>query len=150
MRVNAMLNGVNTAFEIEPHEMLLDVLRRSGCISVRRGCNTSSCGVCTVLIDGAPILSCSYFAAKIEGRRITTVEGLPNDVEELAEFMAGEGSEQCGYCNPGLALTVLAMKSNLREPTEETIIDYTSGNLCRCTGYMGQLRAIKNYLGVQS
>ena len=150
MKINVTLNGLATVLEIEPHEMLLDVLRRHGCLSVKRGCDTSSCGVCTVLMDGAPVLSCSLFAAKVEGCQILTVEGMRQEVEEFAEFMTAQGADQCGYCNPGLALTVLAMKKALAHPDEETIKDYLTGNLCRCSGYVGQLRAIKQFLGVNS
>jgi carbon-monoxide dehydrogenase small subunit len=150
MKISITLNGLATTLEIEPQEMLLDVLRRYGCISVKRGCDTSSCGVCTVLLDGKPVLSCSLFAAKAAGHTITTVEGLSREVAELAEFITGEGADQCGYCNPGLALTILAMKQELSNPTEEGIKNYLVGNLCRCTGYVGQLRAIKKYMGVQS
>jgi aerobic carbon-monoxide dehydrogenase small subunit len=150
MKIAVKLNGFDTTWEIEPHEFLLDVLRRNGCPSVKRGCDTSSCGVCTVLLDGAPVLSCSLFAAKAEGHSITTVEGLSNEVAEFAECMTGEGADQCGYCNPGLALTVLALKRDqtLSHPTEDEIKNYLIGNLCRCTGYVGQLRAIKKFLGV--
>ncbi len=149
MKINVQLNGLTMALEIEPHEFLLDVLRRYGCLSVKRGCDTSSCGVCTVLMDGAPVLSCSLFAAKADGHSITTVEGLQREVGELADFMAAEGADQCGYCNPGFALTVLAMKRELAAPTEEQIRHYLAGNLCRCTGYVGQMRAIAKYLGVK-
>ncbi len=147
MKIAVILNGLATSLEIEPHEFLLDVLRRNGCLSVKRGCDTSSCGVCTVLLDGAPVLSCSLFAAKADGHRIDTVEGLQREVAEFAEFLTGEGADQCGYCNPGFALTVLAMKKELQQPTEDQIQRYLAGNLCRCSGYLGQLRAIVKYLG---
>jgi aerobic carbon-monoxide dehydrogenase small subunit len=150
MKITLNLNEQDTFLEIEPDEFLLDVLRRYGYLSVKRGCDTSSCGVCTVLMDGSPVLSCSLFAAKAEGHGITTVEGLPKEVEELADFLTGEGADQCGYCNPGFALTVLAMKKELSDPTEDEIQHYLEGNLCRCSGYVGQLRAIKKYLGVKS
>ncbi len=148
MKIAVTLNGLATFLEIEPHEFLLEVLRRYGCLSVKRGCDTGSCGVCTVLLDGAPIMSCSFFAAKAEGHSITTVEGVPQEVTELANFMGEEGADQCGYCNPGFALTILALKKELPHPNEEQIKDYLAGNLCRCTGYPSQLRAVKKYLGV--
>ena len=150
MKIAVKLNNLDTFFEIEPGEFLLDVLRRNGYLSVKRGCDTSSCGVCTVLMDGSPILSCSMFAAKADGHGITTVEGLQQEVSELADFLTREGTDQCGYCNPGLALTILAMKNELESPTEDKIQHYLEGNLCRCSGYVGQLRAIKKYLGVKS
>jgi aerobic carbon-monoxide dehydrogenase small subunit len=150
MKITLNLNEQDTLLEIEPDEFLLDVLRRYGYPSVKRGCDTGSCGVCTVLMDGSPILSCSLFAAKADGHRITTVEGLQHEVAELADFLTGEGADQCGYCNPGFALTMLALKKELENPTEEEIKHYLAGNLCRCSGYVGQLRAIKKYLGVKS
>lgn len=146
MKIDVTLNGLAVSLEVEPHDFLLDVLRRHGCLSVKRGCDTSSCGVCTVLLDGSPILSCSLFAAKAHGHRIDTVEGMQQEVARFAEFLTAEGADQCGYCNPGLALTVLAMSKELKRPTEEEIQHYLTGNLCRCSGYMGQLRAIKKYL----
>jgi aerobic carbon-monoxide dehydrogenase small subunit len=150
MKITLNLNELDTLLEIEPDEFLLDVLRRYGYLSVKRGCDTGSCGVCSVLMDGSPILSCSLFAAKADGHRITTVEGLQKEVADLADFLTGEGADQCGYCNPGFALTVLALKKELENPTEEEIKHYLAGNLCRCSGYVGQLRAIKKYLGVKS
>lgn len=148
MKIAVNLNGLDTTWEIEPHEFLLDVLRRNGCLSVKRGCDTSSCGVCTILLDGSPVLSCSLFAAKAEDHAITTVEGLPKEVAEFAEFMNAEGTDQCGYCNPGFALTVLALKRERPHPSEDEIKAYLAGNMCRCTGYVGQLRAVKKFLGV--
>lgn len=150
MKIAVNLNGLDMTLEFEPQEMLLDVLRRYGCPSVKRGCDTSSCGVCTVLVNGSPVLSCSMFAAKAEGCRIATVEGMLKEVEEFAEYMTEQGADQCGYCNPGFALTVLAMKKELKNPTEAKIKQYLAGNICRCTGYVGQLRALKQFLGVKS
>ncbi len=150
MKITLRLNGLERQVEIEPYEYLLDLLRRLGCLSVKRGCDTSSCGVCTVLFDGKPVLSCTLFAAKADGHCVTTAEGLQREVGEFADFLVAAGADQCGYCNPGLALTVLALKAEEPHPTEAAIRQYLAGNLCRCTGYAGQLRAIQKYLGVQS
>ncbi len=98
------------------------------------------------VVDEKPVLSCSILAAMAQGKCITTLEGVEKEAEEFGMFLADEGAEQCGFCSPGFVLTVLAMKRELEEPTEEAIKDYLSGNLCRCTGYMGQLRAIVKYL----
>lgn len=132
--------------DIEADKLLIDFIREKGYLSVKRGCNTSNCGLCTVWADEKPILSCSTLAVKMDGKHIFTLEGLNNQVREFAKFMAAEGAEQCGYCSPGFIMNVLAMKKELVNPTEEEIKEYLSGNLCRCTGYMGQLRAIKKYL----
>ena len=132
--------------DIEADKLLIDFIREKGYLSVKRGCNTSNCGLCTVWADEKPILSCSTLAVKMNGKHIFTLEGLNDKVREFAKFMAAEGAEQCGYCSPGFIMNVLAMKKELVNPTEEEIKEYLSGNLCRCTGYMGQLRAVKKYL----
>ena len=149
MQINVTLNGKKAAFEIENNEFLADTLRRHGMLSIRKGCNTSSCGLCTVWIDGKPVLSCSMLAIKAEGKSVTTIEGVQPQAEEFARIIVEGGADQCGFCSPGFIMTVLAMKNELENPTEGDIIHYLTGNLCRCTGYMGQLRAVKNYMGVK-
>lgn len=126
--------------------MLLDLLRKLGFKSVKRGCDTTNCGLCTVYMDGMPVLSCSVPAARADGHKITTLEGVLTEAEEFTQFMAAEAAEQCGYCNPGFIMNVLAMKKELTDPTEDEIREFLEGNLCRCTGYEGHLRAINNYL----
>ena len=126
--------------------ILLDVLRELGCHSVKCGCETTNCGLCTVWIDGKSRLSCSILAASIEGQEVTTLEGVKEEAEEFGTFLANEGAEQCGFCSPGFIMNVLAMVRELEDPGTDEIKEYLSGNLCRCTGYMGQLRAIKKYL----
>lgn len=149
MKIALSLNGLDTTLEIQPHEYLLDVLRRNGCLGVKRGCDTGSCGVCTVLMDGAPILSCTLLAAKADGRAITTIEGVQKELKTLASTMSAEGAEQCGYCSPGLAMMILWLKREHPNADEAEIRHLLTGNLCRCSGYAGQLRAIKQYLGVK-
>lgn len=148
MRINLKINGEDRSVDIEPGEMLYDVLRRCGYKSVKKSCGTSSCGVCTVLLDGKPIPSCSYLAFKAEGHRITTIEGVKKEAQRLGSIINEEGVVQCGFCSPGFLLTVIAMKSELVNPSQDDINSYLAGNLCRCTGYQGQLRAVKKYLGV--
>ncbi len=126
--------------------LLIDFIRTKGYLSVKRGCDTSNCGLCTVLADGKPVLSCSTLAVQMDGKHILTLEGLEKEAKEFAKFMAAEGAEQCGFCSPGFIMNVLAMKKELINPTEDEITKYLSGNLCRCTGYMGQLRAVKKFL----
>lgn len=149
MLIKININGINKSFDIEPHEYLLDLLRNNGYLSVKRGCDTGTCGVCTVLMDGEPTLSCATLAVKADGKEITTIEGVGEQAKEVGNCLVDEGVDQCGYCSPGLVLTVIAMKKELENPTEESIKHYLSGNLCRCTGYVGQLRAIKKYMGVE-
>lgn len=148
MQIGFTLNNLKVSFDIKADEFLGDTLRAHGMLSIRKGCNTSCCGLCTVWIDGRPTLSCSVLSIKAQGKKITTIEGLEKEAKEFAEILVGEGAEQCGFCSPGFILTVIAMKKELVNPTEEEIIHYLTGNLCRCTGYMGQLRAVKKYLEV--
>jgi carbon-monoxide dehydrogenase small subunit len=148
MQIEVSINGKNVILEAEKDEFLSETLREHGVMSVRKGCNTSCCGLCTVWIDGKPTLSCSTLTFRVQGKEITTMEGLKVEAEEFAKVLVDEGAEQCGFCSPGFIMTVLAMRKELQNPTEEEIIHYLTGNLCRCTGYLGQLRAIKKYLGV--
>lgn len=146
MQITMMINGQRITDDIKPDMLLLDFLRAHGCYSVKRGCETSNCGLCTVWLDGKPILSCSMLAVRCDGHAVTTLEGVEQEVHEFADYMAKQGAEQCGFCSPGLIMNVLAMKKELQQPTREAINHYLAGNLCRCTGYMGQLRAIEAYL----
>lgn len=141
-----MLNGKQTTTEVKADSILLDVLRDLGCHSVKCGCETTNCGLCTVWIDGKSRLSCSILAVSVDGHEITTLEGVKAEAEEFGEFLAKEGAEQCGFCSPGFIMNVLAMVRELDDPDIEEIKEYLAGNLCRCTGYMGQLRAIQKYL----
>lgn len=148
MQIELTINDKLVKWEVANDEFLADTLRSHGLLSVKKACNTSCCGLCTVWIDGTSVLSCSILSLRANGKKITTIEGLPKEAEEFAQILSAEGAEQCGFCSPGFIMSVLAMKNELANPTEEEIIHYLTGNLCRCTGYMGQLRAIKTYLGV--
>lgn len=146
MTIKLTLNNKIIERNVQPDMLLLELVREEGCYSVKRGCETSNCGLCTVLVDGHPVLSCSTLVARVDGKHITTMEGLQEEAKEFGTFLANEGAEQCGYCSPGFIMNVLAMKEELNDPSVEEIKEYLAGNLCRCTGYMGQLRAIKKYL----
>ena len=146
MRLSFRLNGKQIETDVKPDMLLLDLVRELGCYSVKRGCETANCGLCTVWLDGKPVLSCSTLAIRADGRHVTTLEGLQKEAEEFGMFLAREGGEQCGFCNPGFIMNVLAMEKELKNPDEEDIKEYLSGNLCRCSGYMSQLRAVKKYL----
>lgn len=148
MQIEVILNGKKTKLEVNGDDYLVDVLRKEGNLSVKRGCDTGCCGLCTVWIDKKPTLSCATLAIRADQKEITTIESLHQEASEFADVLVKEGAEQCGFCSPGFIMTVLAMKDELINPTEEDIIHYLTGNLCRCTGYMGQLRAVKKYLGV--
>ena len=146
MNINFWLNGVNRHAEIQPDTLLIDFLREQGCFSVKRGCETANCGLCTVLMDGRPVLSCSTLAARIEGKKIVTLEGMQRESQEFGSFLANEGAEQCGVCNPGFIMNVFAMLSEIKEPTEEQIKEYLAGNLCRCSGFVSQTASILKFL----
>ena len=149
MKVKFNLNGRDREFEVSPNEYLLETLRNNHITSVKNGCNESTCGVCTVLMDGKPVLSCSLLSVRADGHKITTVDGLQKEVEHISEFFGEEGADQCGFCNTGLALTIYALKKEIKNPTDDQIKDYIVGNLCRCSGYHAQFKAIKSYLEVE-
>ena len=146
MELTLTLNGKKMSRLIEPGVLLLDFLRGEGCCSVKRGCETSNCGLCTVFLDDVPVLSCSILAARVQGRRVTTLEGLRQEAEELATFIAAQGAEQCGFCNPGFMMNAIALLREKEEPTVEEIRAYLAGNRCRCSGYEGQLRGILAFI----
>nr|WP_105617836.1 2Fe-2S iron-sulfur cluster-binding protein [Vallitalea okinawensis] len=148
MRVQLTINGYKKELDVKPDEYLLESLRKNNYLSVKKGCDSSSCGVCTVLLDDSPIASCTYLTVKADGHEITTVEGIQKEAELIADFFGKEGADQCGYCHPSLVLTVYAMKKELVKPSDEEIRAYLVGNLCRCSGYLGQHKAIKAYLEV--
>lgn len=146
MEIKFWLNGKKIQAEIEPDTLLLDLLREKGCYSVKRGCETANCGLCTVLLEEKPVLSCSFLAARADGKHVVTLEGMQEKAEEIGSFLAKEGAEQCGFCNPGFMMNIFAMLKELDDPTEEEINEYMAGNLCRCSGFMGQTRSVLKYL----
>lgn len=145
LQITFWLNEKKKTATIDDGMMLYEFLRSQGCYSVKCGCETTNCGLCTVWLDEKPVLSCAVLAARINGRHVTTLEGLQAEALEFAQFMAKEGADQCGYCNPGFVMNVLAMVKELDHPTEESIKEYLAGNLCRCTGYISHMRVLKAY-----
>lgn len=146
MKMDFWLNNVHREAEVQPDTLLLDLLRQMGCFSVKRGCETANCGLCTVLLEGRPVLSCSMLALRVQGKKVVTLEGMEKEAQEFGAFLAGEGAEQCGFCNPGFIMNVFAMLNELPDPDEEQIREYLAGNLCRCSGFVGQTRSILKYL----
>lgn len=150
MEIKIKVNGKQLRDDIDADTLLIDFLRDHGCYSVKRGCDTSSCGLCTVLMDDMPILSCSMLAMRAAGHSIYTLEGLQEEASEFVGFIADQGAEQCGFCNPGFVMNAIALLRENPDPTDQEILDFLSGNLCRCSGYDGQLRGIRAYLDSRS
>ena len=150
MQINLMLNGVRVSDDVAPDMLLIDFVRKHGCASVKRGCETSNCGLCTVLLDGKPVLSCSVLAARAAGHEVQTLEGLQAEAQEFVSFIADQGAEQCGFCNPGYVMNTIALLRENPDPTDDEIRAYLAGNLCRCSGYEGQLRGIRAFLNARN
>ena len=145
MAITVTINGTRKILTIEPGEKLLDLLRREGYMGVKKGCGTGDCGACAVLLNGRAVNSCLVFAAKVDGGEIVTVEGLERDgrLHPVQEAFLDEGGIQCGYCTPGMLISAVDLLSRNPDPTEDEIRQCLSGNLCRCTGYVKQIRAVQ-------
>lgn len=146
MKIKVWINGKEYTDDIAPDTMLLDYLRSKGCYSIKRGCDTTNCGLCTVWLEDKPVLSCSVLTVRADGKHVTTLEGVQQEAAKFGGLLADEGADQCGFCNPGFIMSVIAMKKELKNPDDAQIKAYLAGNLCRCTGYMGQMRAIRKYM----
>jgi carbon-monoxide dehydrogenase small subunit len=139
------VNGREVVRELEPQELLLDILRDGlGLTGAKRSCDVQVCGACTVLVDGLPVSSCCYLAADAAGREVTTIEGLAERPEfaRLEEAFTRHAALQCGFCTPGMLLTVSALLVSGELDSEEEIKRNLAGNLCRCTGYRGIVEAV--------
>jgi carbon-monoxide dehydrogenase small subunit len=148
MKVAATLtvNGTSYPVELDPHVSLLNAVRDEvGLTGSKEGCDDSECGACMMLLDGRPVNACSYLALQAEGREVTTVEGLAGDEEvgPLQRAFLQQGGVQCGFCTPGMLVSATALLRDNPDPTEEEIRIGLSGNLCRCTGYQGIVRAVR-------
>jgi len=144
--IELRVNGRSHELAIEPNKLLLDMLRQDLLLTgSKRGCDDSSCGACTVLVDGIPMLSCTLLAASCEGQEITTVEGVSErgGLAAIQKAYGDWGGAQCGYCTPGFIMTVKHLLAENSDPTEDEIRAALSGNLCRCTGYTQMYQAIK-------
>lgn len=143
--ISIEINGKPSKFTIDSGEMLLDLLRRSGYRGAKVGCREGFCGACTVLLDGRPVNSCMIFAARADGRAVTTIEGLgePGNLHPIQDAFLRAGAVQCGYCIPGAVLSTKALLDREPDPDAEKIKRALDGNLCRCTGYKKQVEAVK-------
>lgn len=146
MQIDLILNGKKLIADAAADLSLLDFLRAHGCPSVKCGCETTNCGLCTVFLDDVPVLSCAVLAVRAAGHRVTTLEGLQTEASDFIGFIADQGADQCGFCNPGFVMNTIALLRENPNPTDDEIRRFLAGNLCRCSGYEGQLRGIRAYL----
>ena len=145
--ITVTVNGAARGAEVETRLLLVHFLRETlGLTGTHIGCDTTSCGACTVLLDGTPVKACTVFAVQAEGREITTVEGLLRDgaLHPIQQGFHEEHGLQCGYCTPGMMLTAVALLEENPHPTEAEIRFAISGNVCRCTGYQNIVKAVHN------
>ena len=144
MKIQFTINEQPGTLDLEPGETLLDALRSAGYQGVKRGCETGTCGSCVVLVDGTPHFSCLLFAAAQEGRAITTIEALGNGEEPhpIIQAFTEEAAVQCGYCVPGMVLTTKDLLDRNAHPSEDEVRQALDGHLCRCTGYVKQIKAV--------
>ena len=146
MIVTITLNGKKIIEDISADMTLYQFVREHGCYSVKCGCETTNCGLCTVFLNDKPVLSCAVLAARADGQKVETLEGLQKEAEEFGRFIADQGAEQCGFCNPGMIMNAIALFRETADPTDEEIRRYLAGNLCRCSGSEGQLRGIHEFM----
>jgi carbon-monoxide dehydrogenase small subunit len=147
IRVEFTVNGEDVSLEVEPRDLLIDLLRYRLCLKgTKRSCDVQVCGACTVLVDGMPASSCSTLCADVHGRGVTTIEGLASgaDLDPVQRAFIAHGALQCGFCTPGMILTVKSLLAQHPDPSEETIRHYLRGNICRCTGYVKILEAVRD------
>jgi len=146
MEIEFTLNGRRRRVDVRPNELLLNLLRDDLHLTgAKYGCGIGECGACTVLLDGAPILSCLTLAAEVDGREVITIEGIAKgwNLDAVQEAFIEEGAVQCGFCTPGFILTTEALLRENPDPSEEEIREYLKGNFCRCTGYVNIIKAVK-------
>src|SRR3954453_20600287 len=150
--IELKINGRSHELAIESSALLLDVLRQDlELTGSKRGCDDSSCGACTVLVDGVAVMSCTLLAASCEGQEITTIEGVSEhgSLAAIQKAYGDWGGAQCGYCTPGFVMTVKSLLSENSDPTEQDIREALSSNLCRCTGYNQMYAAIRSAIAAE-
>jgi carbon-monoxide dehydrogenase small subunit len=144
--INVTVNGEERSLSVEPRLLLVHFLREKlGLTGTHVGCDTTSCGACTVLVDGVPIKSCTHFAVQVDGKAVKTVEGLAQGAQlhPIQEGFKEEHGLQCGFCTPAMMLVSAALLDENPDPTEEEIRWAISGNICRCTGYQNIVKAVQ-------
>jgi aerobic carbon-monoxide dehydrogenase small subunit len=145
-QIGLTVNGERREVEVEPRDLLVYVLReRLGLTGTTVGCDTSSCGACTVLLDGESVKSCTLFGVQADGREVTTIEGLAQNgaLHPVQEAFHTQHGLQCGYCTPGMVMATVSLLAEHPQPSEEEIRLALEGNLCRCTGYQNIVKAVQ-------
>lgn len=153
MEIEFILNGKKRKIEVKPNDLLLNIIREDLYLTgTKYGCGLGECGVCTVLLNGEPVLSCLTLAITVDGKEITTIEGLAqgDELHPLQKAFLKNGAVQCGFCTPGMILTATALLRENPDATEDEIRDYMRGNLCRCTGYVQIIKAIKECTSIKN
>jgi carbon-monoxide dehydrogenase small subunit len=143
-RIRFTINGDKKVAEVEPRLLLAHLIRQGLKLTgTHTGCDTTNCGACTVLVDGLPIKSCTMLAVQVDGRQVTTVEGLAgqSELHPIQEGFKDEHGLQCGFCTPGVLMTLTELLNDNPDPTEDDVRTVLTGNLCRCTGYSGMVEA---------
>ena len=144
--IEFMVNNKKRRLSVKVNELLINILRNNlNLTGTKYGCGIGECGACTVLLEGKPILSCLTLAVEVDGKNITTIEGIGEDkLHPIQESFLKQGAVQCGFCTPGMIIAVKSLLEENSTPTEEDIRDYLRGNLCRCTGYNQIIKAVKS------
>lgn len=150
MNIHFTLNGSPIDLDVDPGDRLIDVLREHGYWGVKEGCGDGNCGACVVLLDGRPVNSCLILAPRVDGARIVTIEGIgtPQEPHPIQSAFAEHGAVQCGFSTPGSILSTYALLQENPNPTDDEIKRALDGNLCRCTGYVKKLEAIRSLLPI--
>lgn len=146
MKLNFILNGKETSIEVNDNTRLLDMLREQLFLTgTKEGCGEGECGACTVIIDGVAVHSCLVLACQLEGKEVITIEGLEQngEISKIQKIFVEETAIQCGYCTTGMIMSTKALLMNNPKPTEEEIRNALAGNICRCSGYVQIIRAVK-------
>ena len=145
-KIEITVNGRSRSLTVKPNDLLINVIRKDLHLTgTKYGCGIGECGACTVLLDGKPVLACLMLAASANGKTITTVEGLSDEkLDPVQQAFIDHGAIQCGFCTPGMVVTAKALLEENPNPTEDEIKNYIRGNICRCTGYAGIIKAVQS------